>query len=300
MVINKRKSSNKSQKSSLRQNIEALLVILPLVFLIRTFGFGLYVVPTCSMETTMLVGERFVADKFTVWFTDIKYGDIISFNDPRYPYSDNKLVRLWQRWVWGPSNWTKRVVGKPGDHIKGVIENGQPVIYRNGVKLDEPYINKYPIIGVFKVDPQILRSMSREALNRYVQGTDIWSLKSYDPTKAWNDQPFYRINPNWIVPADPVTQEPLIRYPGVPDEDGKDEYEVKLGPDEYWALGDNRRGSLDSRFWGPLKAEHIHGKIVFRLWSLDSDEGWWIVDLLKHPIDFWYRIRWSRCLQRVF
>jgi hypothetical protein len=35
------------------------------------------------------------------------------------------------------------------------------------------------------------------------------------------------------------------------------------------------------------------------LWSIDSDESWWILDLLKNPIDFWKRVRWNRFFQRV-
>src|SRR6185295_16867842 len=110
-------------------------VLLLIVFLVRTFGFGLYQVPTGSMETTMLVGERFFADKFTIIFSRPKRGDVVSFNDPRYPYSKNPLVRLFQEYVgtWsGPINWTKRVIGTPGDTIKGVVENGVPVVYVNG------------------------------------------------------------------------------------------------------------------------------------------------------------------------
>ncbi|MDZ4123965.1 MAG: S26 family signal peptidase, partial [Hydrogenophaga sp.] len=52
-----------------------IFIILLVIFLIRTFGFGLYQVPTGSMETTMLVGERFFADKFTPLFRPIKQGD---------------------------------------------------------------------------------------------------------------------------------------------------------------------------------------------------------------------------------
>ena len=83
----------------------------------------------------MLVGERFFADKFTPLFGSIKHGDIISFNDPNFDYSDNYMIDLFQRYVWGPANWTKRVIGMPGDHIESKMEDGKPVTYRNGEKV---------------------------------------------------------------------------------------------------------------------------------------------------------------------
>ena len=288
---------NTPNKSTFRQYVEAFILIAPLAFLIRTFGYGLYVVPTCSMETTMLAGEQFIADKFTVWFSPIKRGDIIAFNDPNYAYSSNKILRFWQRWVWGPSNWTKRVLGLPGDHVKGVIEDGHPVVYLNGKKLEEPYINKYPIVYTFNIDPRQLRTMSIRELERSTR--DWYSPKSYDPSKPFNNQPFYRINPQWIM-SDPYTHEPIIKHPGTPLEDGKDVYEIVLKADEFWVLGDNRLGSYDCRSWGPLKAEHIHGKIIYRLLSIDRRNSWWIFDLIQHPIDFWSRVRWDRCFQFVY
>src|SRR5947207_14960910 len=106
------------------ESITEFCFLLTIVFLIRTFGFGLYQVPTGSMETTMLVGERFFADKFTILFSKPKRGEIVSFNDPRFPYSKNSLIRLFQEYVgtWsGPINWTKRVIGTSGDIVKGVI-----------------------------------------------------------------------------------------------------------------------------------------------------------------------------------
>jgi signal peptidase I len=73
-----------------------------------------------------------------------------------------------------------------------------------------------------------------------------------------------------------------------------DEFSIELGPNEFWCMGDNRLGSGDSRTFGPVDGKLIHGKIVFRIWSIDSDESWWILDLLQHPIDFWSRVRWNR------
>ena len=267
---------NRPNKSFIADTLESLFVILPVVFLIKTFIFGLYQVPTCSMETTMLVGERFFADKLTVYFQPPKHNDIISFNQPNYPYSKNKIVNAWEQYVsWNIINWTKRVIGVPGDHIEGRIEDGKPVVYRNGVKLDEPYVNNYPIIECFKPG---------------AAGSPL-CRRTFDPEKKWADQPFYRITPLEITRAKQFVKESII-YPDSYEE--HDIFDVHLGPNQFWAMGDNRKGSWDSRDWGPLSQELIHGKILFRIWSIDSDESWWIVDLIKHPIDFWSRVRWSR------
>lgn len=281
-------------KSTLEQYIETIIIVVPIAFFIRTYFYGLYQVPTGSMETTMLIGERFFADKFTVLFRPIKRGDIITFNSPTFDYSDNKWMRLWQKYVWGPDNWTKRVIGLPGEHVKGVIEDGIPVVYINGKKFDEPYLNKYPLLGVYKegVFPP-------------------WEYRSYDKSYSYHDQPFYRMEEYNVIKARRILRQynqPLQHDPGTPAlgvvgkrEVVLDNFDVVLGPDEYWAMGDNRLGSHDCRAWGPLKAEHIHGKIVFRFLSVDSmGESWLILDILKHPLDFWTRVRWSRCMQFVY
>jgi signal peptidase I len=41
---------------------------------------------------------------------------------------------------------------------------------------------------------------------------------------------------------------------------------VILGPGEYFVIGDNRPGSTDSRFFGPVDIDHVLGKIVLRYW----------------------------------
>jgi signal peptidase I len=286
----------KKNKSTVEQWVEAAVIILPIVFILRTFGYGLYQVPTGSMEPTMLVGERFVADKFTIWFTSVKPGDIISFDDPTYQYSENTLVNMFERYVWGPSNWTKRVIGVPGDHMQGKIEDGVPVVYRNETKLEEPYINPYPLIRVWDKNIPTIQDM-------YL-GNCSCTLKAYDPSKPFDQQLFYKINPDLVVKLG----QPVLKYPHVPLEDGGDVFDVQLGENEYWAMGDNRQGSYDSRSWGKLDGKLIHGKIKFRILSIDNyqpwsflflNESWLLADLLVHPIDFWKKIRWSRCFESV-
>ncbi len=219
--------TNASKVSGFWAGVKEIAVLLLIVFLIRTFGFGLYQVPTGSMETTMLVGERFFADKFTPLFSNIKRRNIISFNDPIFNYSSNKLVRLFQSYVWGPSNWTKRVIGIPGDEVKGVIENGKPVIYINGKKLDEPYTNKYPLIRVWNPKSSSLGNM--------------FDRKSYVPNEPWNKQLFYKIDPTLICKK--ADGQPDISVAGTPvplrgneqtwSGGYPDEFHVTLGKNQY-------------------------------------------------------------------
>ena len=289
----------KKNKSYSEQLVELIFVILPIAFVIRTLFYGLYQVPTGSMETTMLVGERFLADKFTILFKDVERGMIISFNDPNYHYSSNPVMRWWQEYVWGPSNWTKRVIGIPGDSVRGRVEDGKTAVYlkKKGEaefkKLDEPYLNKYPIIPIYTDNLSM----------NFVHSAFNW--RSYDSKYSYADQPFYVVTPEQVQSGKAVAKyfgEPAMKEPGtIYSEGGKsfDTFDVELADDEYWLMGDNRLGSHDSRAWGPLKKRFIHGRIVFRIWSLDSPNAWWPLDLLRHPIGFWSQIRWSRCWQKI-
>lgn len=270
---------------SFSRQVGELVLLLVIVFLIRTFIFGLYQVPTGSMETTMLVGERFFADKASYWLRKPRRGEIVALIQPTYQFKKGFFGQLFERYVWGPQNWTKRIIALPGQHVQGIIEDGKPVVYIDGQKISEPYLNTYPLIMVDE------------------------TRRSYDPSALYTEQPFYQINPANLI-LDPYTGNPITTYPdeahysSTPSAlrtkrfwDGSDEFDVQLGPDEYWLMGDNRRGSDDSRYFGPVKEQNIFARIIFRIWSVDSNESWWILDLIKHPVDFWKRIRWNRFFQ---
>lgn len=51
---------------------------------------------------------------------------------------------------------------------------------------------------------------------------------------------------------------------------------ITLGPNEYFAVGDNRPYSSDSRAWGPVNIDLIVGRAFFRYWPPQS------VGILKH------------------
>jgi signal peptidase I len=57
--------------------------------------------------------------------------------------------------------------------------------------------------------------------------------------------------------------------------------------DYYWMMGDNRHGSLDSRFWGFVPEDHIIGRPRLVWLSLDKNQP------------FPKRIRWSRTMMII-
>jgi len=41
---------------------------------------------------------------------------------------------------------------------------------------------------------------------------------------------------------------------------------IKIPPDSFFVMGDNRDRSMDSRFWGCLERKYLRGKALFKYW----------------------------------
>ncbi len=208
-----------------------------------------FVIPTGSMEDTLLIGDHLLVDKlayapagpvtkYMLPYSDPHRGDIIVF---RYP-EDIKQT------------FVKRVMGVAGDRIH--LENKR--VWLNGHLLDEPYV---------------------------VHKTEY--------TDSYRDN----------FPNDPNTSI----YPGAHD---MLDHHVKNGEIEvprgyFFAMGDNRDYSLDSRYWGFVPRENIIGKPLVIYWSYDastedlSNPGATVSHLIDVVIHFPTKTRWARTFRLI-
>jgi signal peptidase I len=305
-----------------RQWLEAIVIAVVLAYIIKTVIFGLYSLPSGSAEPTLLIGDKVWANKFVYFFKEPQRGELVIFDNAEYQYSNNKLVYLWQRYIglpipllgigWGPENVVKRIIAVPGDTIEGRVEEGKTVIYLNGKKLDEPYLNPYPLVRVRKmvgfIDAEKFGPFNVPNFLRWQPYPHVGTGLSYDPQKPFNEQPYYKLTDEELV-RDPLSGGLALSYPRTPSYDitafGSlrcvDEFgPITIPPGRYWGMGDNRKNSRDSRYWFFLDKKLIHGRASFVLLSIDSCESFWLFELLKHPLGFWTKkIRWDRFFKRL-
>lgn len=72
-------------------------------------------------------------------------------------------------------------------------------------------------------------------------------------------------------------------------------------PDSYFALGDNRDNSYDSRFWGPVPAGNLKGRALVVYWSypLEPATRRSAKELAAIALNFFRKTRWERTLLPV-
>ena len=203
-----------------------LFPVIVVVFLLRSFLFEPFKIPSGSMIPTLHIGDLILVNKFhygvrlpviNTKLTEgnkVERGDVMVFRYPPKPSLD----------------YIKRVVGVPGDEVaylnKRLTINGQPV-------------KTASVPEFFDADTMRYAKQLEESL-----GTVTHRLLIDDDRPAFiagtEDFP-YRQNCRYSV-------EGVI---------------CKVPEGHYFMMGDNRDNSLDSRYWGFVPERNIVGKAFF-------------------------------------
>ena len=103
-----------------------LLLSLMLALVVRSYAFASFFIPSPSMENTLKIGDRLIAEKYSyqLFKAPAQRGDIVLFEPPHV----------------AGEIWIKRCIGLPGDSVKA--RDG--VVFVNGQPLDENYIAEPP------------------------------------------------------------------------------------------------------------------------------------------------------------
>lgn len=203
-----------------------LFPVIIVVFLLRSFLFEPFKIPSGSMIPTLLVGDLILVNKFhygvrlpviNIKITEgnkVERGDVMVFRYPPKPSLD----------------YIKRVVGVPGDEVaylnKRLTINGQPVSTTSVPEFFDEDAMRY-----FKQYEETLGSVKHRMLNdddrpSFVPGVDEFP---------------YRQNCSYSV------EGVVCRVP----------------EGHYFMMGDNRDNSMDSRFWGFVPDKNIVGKAIY-------------------------------------
>jgi signal peptidase I len=203
-----------------------LFPVILMVFVLRSFLFEPFKIPSGSMIPTLLVGDLILVDKYTfglrlpVLNTKLtegrapQRGDVMVFRYPPRPSLD----------------YIKRVVAVPGDEVaylnKRLSINGKPV-------------SKEPLPDYFDKDAMRYSKQFQEVLGERRH-------------RILNDDD----RPAFIPGAEefPFRQNCRYTVEGVT---------CTVPPGHYFVMGDNRDNSLDSRYWGFVPDANIVGRAFF-------------------------------------
>jgi signal peptidase I len=169
-----------------------------------------FVIPSASMENTLLIGDHVLVDKLVfsppgpvsknvLPYRDVRRGDIIVF---RYPLNIK-------------DDYVKRAIGVPGDHIK--LADKQLIL--NGHRVNEPYAihqSNYP--SLYRDNfPEYwaqegLRPRAQEMIRDYVKDGELIVPPGYILAMGDNRDNSYDSRFWGLVPRENIIGTPLIIY----------------------------------------------------------------------------------------
>jgi signal peptidase I len=210
-----------------------LFPVILAVFVLRSFLFEPFKIPSGSMIPTLLVGDLILVNKFTYGLrlpvintkltegTPPKRGDVMVFRYPPKPSLD----------------YIKRVVGVPGDEVS--------------------YLNKKLSINGKEVDTRRVQDyFDPDAMRYFKQFEETLGDKTH---RILNDDE----RPAFVPGVEDFPNRQNCRY-------SVEGVVCKVPEGHFFMMGDNRDNSLDSRYWGFVPDRNIVGK-AFLIWMNFGD-----------------------------
>ena len=203
-----------------------LFPVILIVFLLRSFVFEPFKIPSGSMIPTLLVGDLILVNKFTYGLRlpvantrltegqAVQRGDVVVFRYPPKPSVD----------------YIKRVIGLPGDEVS--------------------YLNKRLTINGKEVPETALTDFFDESTMEYFKQFDEQLGERHHKIIIDQRRAAFIGNPD----AFPYRDNCRYSIEGVT---------CKVPEGHYFMMGDNRDNSLDSRYWGFVPEGNIIGRAFF-------------------------------------
>ncbi|MEL0630629.1 signal peptidase I [Psychromonas aquatilis] len=221
------------------ENARGLFPVIAVVFVLRSFIYEPFQIPSGSMMPTLLVGDFILVEKFSygikepVWQNTLiptshpKRGDVAVFKYPEDPRID----------------YIKRVVGLPGDRIVYKDKHLYLVPACGEAECGDYQALDMSFIGEkdFKHESNTVKVYS-EVLG------DVEHQLLINPLRREQVQAYYQ-------------QQDVATY----------QYEWVVPEGHYFMMGDNRDNSRDSRYWGFVPERNLVGKAVAKWISFDFD-----------------------------
>ena len=230
--------TEKSQKK-FKDFTEGLFIALIAALVIRQLIVQAYTIPTSSMEKTLLVGDFLLVNKFVYGMQTPDWVGI--------PYTE---IGFWMPWVFrfpaikDPEPYDVIIFRYPEDPMLDYIKRciavpGQTVEIKN----KEVFVNG----DAFPKPPDMYFQ------DRYIFPQD----KQYA---------------NFSLSVSRKRQNPYDTFKKLGSSDNYGP--LTLPEDMYWAMGDNRDNSQDSRVWGFVPHKNIVGQALVIYFSWGTDVPW--------------------------
>ena len=229
-----------------------LFPIIAFIFVLRSFLFEPFKIPSGSMIPTLQIGDFILVNKFTYGIRfPVWNKKIISINEPargdvvvfRYPMDETV-------------DYIKRVVGVPGD----VVEYKNKHLTINGQAFNYESTAFVPPVGADERSQFIDRMTPPNLKPMHLMETYPKDLASV--THAIENDPQRPSGfPSNFVPEPPYPHMENCQY-------NFEGFVCKVPPGSYFMMGDNRDNSLDSRYWGFVPESNLVGKAIFIWWNL--------------------------------